>query len=327
MSYVVNNKWKESMYGYTLGQWEKASQIYGKLDTSKESRIIYRSWFGRLGVSKAKEMNAVFTLSVKDMPYHLGNPYSIDKRLGIKVDTVKDAVIAYTAYILFSQEARAIRIRQWLANGVLKGKPLVYYKDIGEPSHAHALEYLINHYDEISFQVPVTGKIGYLTDESMLGVINDIAQLDFVKFKNTKRRVAHIGKDYSYSGITVKGTDWSICPSIQMLMERLNVKLGTNFNSCLINDYAKNVPVGIGRHTDTEPCLVNNGVCSVSIGIDSDCEFIFRPVRKNEIAKQFTLKHGDIFYWTAEDNKNYTHEIPNTVFPNGRLSITFREII
>jgi len=38
-------------------------------------------------------------------------------------------------------------IRKQLESGKLKGKPILYYKELGEPSHATALDYLINKYD------------------------------------------------------------------------------------------------------------------------------------------------------------------------------------
>jgi len=38
-------------------------------------------------------------------------------------------------------------IREQLKSGALKGKPIVYYKELGEPSHATALDYLINKYN------------------------------------------------------------------------------------------------------------------------------------------------------------------------------------
>lgn len=42
---------------------------------------------------------------------------------------------------------RAEWVREQLKSGILKGKPIVYYKELGEPSHATALDYLINKYD------------------------------------------------------------------------------------------------------------------------------------------------------------------------------------
>lgn len=56
--------------------------------------------------------------------------------------------------VLFSEEwvksgrllnSRAIWIRKVIKSGVLRGKPIVYYKELREPSHANALDYLINY--------------------------------------------------------------------------------------------------------------------------------------------------------------------------------------
>ena len=37
-------------------------------------------------------------------------------------------------------------IREQLKSGELKNKPVLYYKELGEPSHATALDYIINKY-------------------------------------------------------------------------------------------------------------------------------------------------------------------------------------
>ena len=44
-------------------------------------------------------------------------------------------------------------IRSVLDSKVLGGKPLVYYSELGEPSHANALDYLINNWDEVKSKV------------------------------------------------------------------------------------------------------------------------------------------------------------------------------
>lgn len=126
---------------FTREQWEFATSIYNQLGTSK--RIIIRPWYGRVGVNKAKAIGAVFTLRVPEA--------RLAKQGLILVPSVKEAVIAYIAWISFPNEKapdseRATQIRSWLAQGVMKNKPLVYYKDLGEPSHAHALEWLIDNW-------------------------------------------------------------------------------------------------------------------------------------------------------------------------------------
>lgn len=169
-----------------------------------------------------------------------------------------------------------------------------------------------------------TGKIATLKPKYLQRLKQEINQN--VKWeKQFTRKVAHIGPDYPYSTTVVKGQSWDDFPVIQHLMNKINERLDTNFNSCLLNWYEKGKLVGIGAHKDIEPCLVpDTGVCSVSLGLDSDCEFIFRDSKK-QIVKQFTLSEGDIFYFNGADNKAYTHEIPKTRFPNGRVSLTFRQ--
>lgn len=64
----------------------------------------------------------------------------------VLVQNTKKAVIHYIDWVLNSEDTRAIWIRDVLESGILKGKPIVYYRRLGEPSHADALNYLINHY-------------------------------------------------------------------------------------------------------------------------------------------------------------------------------------
>lgn len=131
------------------------------------------------------------------------------------------------------------------------------------------------------------------------------------------RRVLQIGHDYSFSGITLRGHSWEQFPAIRRLMEYANEALSLSFNSCLINEYTG--LCGIGAHKDVEDSLDNIGVLSVSLG--DSCPFIFR--RGQEI-KQYILEDGDVFFWSAEENMLYTHEIPKQYF-NKRVSLTFRK--
>lgn len=131
------------------------------------------------------------------------------------------------------------------------------------------------------------------------------------------RRVLQIGADYSFSGVTLRGHSWEQFPAIRRLMSYANETLGLSFNSCLINEYTG--LCGIGAHKDVEPCLDNIGVLSVSLG--DSCPFIFRQGRE---VKQFILEDGDVFFWSAEENLLYTHEIPKQYF-NKRVSLTFRK--
>lgn len=84
---------------------------------------------------------------------HFGNPFSSDEKVLaktpslIKVDSTKEAVEKYIDWVINSQEERAKWIRKQIESGKLQDKPILYYKELGEPSHATALDYLINKYD------------------------------------------------------------------------------------------------------------------------------------------------------------------------------------
>lgn len=64
-------------------------------------------------------------------------------------------------------------IREQLKSGNLKGKPIIYYDELGEPSHATALDYLINKYNwskddtkEIKPQEKGVSSMGLITEDT-----------------------------------------------------------------------------------------------------------------------------------------------------------------
>lgn len=87
---------------------------------------------------------------------HFGNPFSSDPRGKmqglIKTDSVKESVQNYIDWLV-TDKFKDVKPeqREWILSkittGELKGKPILYYKELGEPSHATALDYLINKYD------------------------------------------------------------------------------------------------------------------------------------------------------------------------------------
>ena len=115
----------------------------------------------------------LFRSPLKNSNEHFGNPFSHDpagKTIGlIKTESVQEAVENYIDWIingtgnfgfegdkrltpeefdfLENQEKRRQWIKNQLESGELKDKPILYYKELGEPSHATALDYLINKYD------------------------------------------------------------------------------------------------------------------------------------------------------------------------------------
>ena len=83
---------------------------------------------------------------------HFCNPFSHDpagKAKGlIKTETIREAVEKYIDWVINSNEDRAQWIREQLKSGNLKNKPILYYTELKEPSHATALDYLINEYNK-----------------------------------------------------------------------------------------------------------------------------------------------------------------------------------
>lgn len=133
----------------------QASEIYNKLGNktvSKNVKIV--KTYQQAGVNYAKKNNAIFSLRVDGSEHHFGNPFSpvqaeIDKGL-IPVKSTREAVEKYIDWVINSQEPRAKWIREQLDSGALRNKDIIYYKELGEPSHATALDYLINNWEKIS---------------------------------------------------------------------------------------------------------------------------------------------------------------------------------
>lgn len=152
--YLMDNKdkWQDVLDTAMGDNANEASKIYHELGTkTKTDNIIIESVYGQNGVKRAREINGVFSLRT-DGKYHFGNPFSSDKRLVkrdglVQTNSVKESVERYIEWVINSSDERAVWIRDTLKSGKLKGKSIIYYKELGEPSHANALDYLINQYD------------------------------------------------------------------------------------------------------------------------------------------------------------------------------------
>ena len=128
---------------------ENTSQIYSKLgNKTKSENVVIKSWGELKKVKEAITSNHIVSTRIQGTNKHFGNPFSheFSGKL-IKTETVKEAVERFTDWVINSNEGRAEWIREQLKSGKLKGKPILYYKELGEPSHATALDYLINTYN------------------------------------------------------------------------------------------------------------------------------------------------------------------------------------
>ena len=143
------------MMGKEFERDEQTGQIIEEGSTSKEANDIYDklpegNHLNGNVVVKSTEKGSLFSLRKKVGNKHFGNPFSSVKSL-VKRDNLtltestKESVVKYIDWVLNSQDERAVWIRSELSSGKYKDKPIIYYNaKLNEPSHANALDYLVN---------------------------------------------------------------------------------------------------------------------------------------------------------------------------------------
>ena len=165
----------------------------------------------------AQQIGGIDTLRHPDSNgMHFGNPFSHANYKGaIKVDSVKDAVEAFTAWLRGDTTYKNIDLtkieskrRQWIVNqienGTLQGRQLVYYTDKvpdnsygtqtyninSAPNHAHILEKMINAGTtniKINTSNNITGKT--LQQAFDLGIL-----LKYSQFANFSQRIGDVAR-------------------------------------------------------------------------------------------------------------------------------------
>lgn len=190
----VNNIKEESnkfISNYLVSKEKVLYEKLGTKTTSTNNVIIKPGIFQQNGVKLAKEIGGIFSMRVSNSSKHFGNPFSSIDRLVksqnlIKAKNTKDSVEKYINWVLNSSEERANWIRNLIKSGDLKNKPIIYYKELNEPSHATALDYLINNYIE---DVPFSPKDFNVSDfrstlnESERKIFNRLKRDGIIKTK------------------------------------------------------------------------------------------------------------------------------------------------
>lgn len=133
---------------------KEAKNIYtklGKKTANSSDKVVIKKDTAEVYAS-AKAGEGINSLRQKGTNHHYGNPFTSIKYLANKdgltlTGSTKESVIRYIDWVLNSDEERAKWIRDTLKSGSLKDKPILYYKELNEPSHATALSYLANKYD------------------------------------------------------------------------------------------------------------------------------------------------------------------------------------
>lgn len=136
------------------------------------------------------------------------------------------------------------------------------------------------------------------------------------------RLTASMGAAYSYSGTTHEPAPWH--PLVSALCDRLALKTGAAFNSCLVNLY-RDGQDSIAWHADDEPKLGSEPtIASVSLG----------GARRFSIKRRTTgavwnlkLADGDLLVMSGASQRDYLHSLPKTARPAApRINLTFRTI-
>ncbi len=184
--------------------------IFGENDIPEfrddEGKIEYDN-----AIQYAEDNDMIYSLR-KDGMAHYGNPFTPNRKLTklIQVKNTKEAVEKYIKWILTGQindtipETMSIESlniqREWMINqfmsGELKGKPILYYVELNQPSHANALDYLINKFDWSNFnmttqpvqptQPPTEEIIGIEINSKETGLGNDLTNVHYAKDGKSK---------------------------------------------------------------------------------------------------------------------------------------------
>ena len=134
---------------------------------------------------------------------------------------------------------------------------------------------------------------------------------------------ADIHYDYKVSGGSPPNL--VMCDTLRGITSKVNERLGTNFNTILLNKY-KDGNDCIGFHRDRETGWAQgSGFATLAFGAQRDFQI------KNEASgKVETILHknGQVLYLPAPMNAENLHGVPKRKKVNDcRISLTFREIV
>jgi alkylated DNA repair dioxygenase AlkB len=138
----------------------------------------------------------------------------------------------------------------------------------------------------------------------------------------SSRMTTSFGVSYNYSDISYP--DVLIPNYLDDLINRISNRIGFTPNNCLVNYYLDGRSK-MGYHSDrTDILLPGTGVVIISLG--STRTLRFKNINDKSIV-DFTLSSGSLFYMTADVQNLWVHSIPVTDTDNGRMSLTFRNLI
>lgn len=131
------------------------------------------------------------------------------------------------------------------------------------------------------------------------------------------------GKEYSYSGITMKPSPWT--PTLFEIKQRVESLSGIQFNSALLNQY-RDGKDSVGWHRDDEKELGKNPTIA-SVNFGATRRFLFRHRSDKTLKTSIELQDGSLLLMAGETQHHWYHSIPKTrKFVGPRINITFRVI-
>lgn len=134
------------------------------------------------------------------------------------------------------------------------------------------------------------------------------------------RRTASFGQPYNYSQIDYP--ELPIPHELHPLLERLNARLGINFNNCLLNFYETGNNT-MGFHSDdTTGLIAGTGVAIVSLGSVRD--ITYRSKSQPELQRSYPLKPGSLLYMDEGVQEDWVHAIKRQKDAGPRISLTWR---
>ena len=156
-------------------------------------------------------------------------------------------------------------------------------------------------------------------DIFLFDILRDTADWDR---RMASRLTTSFGVSYNYSDISYP--DFIIPNYLDDLIVRINDVIGFTPNNCLVNYYLDGRSK-MGYHSDrTDILSPRTGVVIISLG--STRTLRFRNINDRSIV-DFNLRSGSLFYMTSDVQDLWMHSIPASDNNDGRMSLTFRNLI
>lgn len=137
------------------------------------------------------------------------------------------------------------------------------------------------------------------------------------------RKTASYGHAYNYSQISYPYKE--PLPQLEEIIKKLDPIIGFKPNNCLLNYYLDGKSK-MGFHSDQTDILVKDtGIAIISLGETRILKF--RNIKNHEQVLNYELAAGSLVYMTQEIQNEWQHSIPKSDTENGRISLTFRQLI